>query len=164
MILEAILALAGTAAIASIINLFDKKKEVKPIYMKDQLPGDLPVIALSNNGKMLNFLLDSGSNISHICEDCYESLESDLIGTFEENSVAGLGATNMGVTMCKAILSDNIGNKYNVNFSISKQLVDVAKTIEASTNVRIHGLLGTDFLKKYNYVIDFNSLKVYPNK
>ena len=72
MILEAILALAGTAAIASIVNLFDKKKEVKPIYMKAQLPGDLPVIALSNNGKMLNFLLDSGSNISHICEDCYE--------------------------------------------------------------------------------------------
>lgn len=164
MILEAILALAGTAAIASIINLFDKKKEVKPIYMKAQLPGDLPIIALSNNGKMFNFLLDSGSNISHICEDCYENLESDLIGTFEENSVAGLGATNMGVTMCKAVLSDNIGNKYNVNFSISKQLVDVAKTIEASTNVRIHGLLGTDFLKKYNYVIDFNSLKVYPNK
>lgn len=163
MILGAILVLAGVAAVASVVNLFDRKvKPVETVPMEIQLPGNLPIIALSSNGNTLNFLLDSGSNISHICAEYYEALDAELLGTYENGEVAGLGATNTGVTMCKATLKDIIGNEYNVNLSVSNQLSAVARNIEMSTGVKVHGLLGTDFLKEYNYVIDFKALEVYP--
>lgn len=165
MMLSAILALAGVAAVASVVNLFDRKvKPVKTVPMEIQLPGNLPIIALSNNGNVLNFLIDSGSNISHICAEYYEALDAELLGTYEEGEVAGLGATNTGVTMCSTTLKDILGNEYKVNLSVSNQLSAVAKSIEASTGVQIHGLLGTDFLKVNNYVIDFKALAVYPCK
>lgn len=165
MILGAILALAGVAAVASVVNLFDRKvKSVETVPMEIQLPGNLPIIALSSNGNVLNFLLDSGSNISHICAEYYKALDAELLGTYKDGEVAGLGATSTGVTMCKAILKDVIGNEYNVNLSVSNQLSAVARNIEMNTGVKVHGLLGTDFLKEYNYVIDFKALEVYPKK
>ena len=66
--------------------------------------------------------------------------------------------------MCMATLNDTIGNEYKVNLSVSNQLSTVTRNIEVNTGVKIHGLLGTDFLRGYNYVIDFKSLKVYPEK
>lgn len=166
MMLSAILALAGVAAVASVVNLFDRKvKPIETVPMEIQLPGNLPIIALSNGkGNVFNFLLDSGSNISHICAECFEDLDAQLLGTYENGEVAGLGANNIGVTMCNATLFDVLGHEYKVNLSVSSQLTDVADNIEANTGVRIHGLLGTDFLKEYNYVIDFKSLEVYSKK
>lgn len=165
MMLSAILALAGVAAVASVVNLFDRKvKPVETVPMEIQLPGNLPIIALSNNGNVLNFLLDSGSNISHICAEYYDILDAELLGTYKDGEVAGLGATNTGVVMCSTTLKDILGNDYKVNLSVSNQLSAVAKSIEMNTGVKVHGLLGTDFLKEYNYVIDFKALEVYPRK
>ncbi len=164
-ILNMILALTAVAAVASVINLFNRKVEpVDSVPMEIQLPGNLPIIALSSNGNVFNFLLDSGSNISHICAEYYEALGAEMIGTYEDGEVAGLGATNTGVTMCRTTLKDILGNEYKVNLSVSSQLSAVAKNIEASTGVQIHGLLGTDFLKANNYVIDFKALAVYPSE
>lgn len=166
MILNTILIFTGIAAVASLINLSNKKeKGIKTIPMKIQLPGNLPIIALSNgNGEVLNFIIDSGSNISHICTEYSESLNKEILGTYKNGTVEGLGATNTGVTMCRTTLNDVIGNKYEIDLSISDQLTVVANSIEESTGVKIHGLLGTDFLKRYNCVIDFNSLEVYSKK
>ena len=165
MILNIILILTGVAAIASVVNFFDnRKKHAETVPMEVQLPGNLPIISLSSNGNVLNFLIDSGSNISHICAEYYDSLNAELIGTYEEGKVSGLGATNTGITMCTTTLKDTIGNEYKVNLSISNQLSAVTKSIETSTGVTVHGLLGTDFLKEYNCVIDFKSLEVYPKK
>ena len=69
MILEAILILTGVAALGSIVNIFMKDGKItqESISIKKYMPGDLPVITLTNNGVALNFLIDTGSNISHIC-------------------------------------------------------------------------------------------------
>lgn len=166
MILSIILVLAGVAAVASVANLCDKRanKDANVVPMEVQLPGNLPIIALSNNGVVFNFLLDSGSNISHICSEYFELLDCKVLGTYKEGNVHGLGAKNEGITMCSATLKDIAGKEYSVNLSISNQLKAVSDSIEATTGVRVHGLLGTDFLRTYNYVLDFKTLEVYPRK
>lgn len=166
MILEVILVLTGVAALGSIINIFMKDKEVpqESISIKKYMPGDLPVITLTNNGIALNFLIDTGSNISHICPSAAALIEHEHLGSNNNTKIAGLGALNQGVTFCTAKFKDTLSKEYEVQLSISAELEETSKYIKESTGVEIHGLLGTDFLQNYKYVIDFKSLEVYVRK
>ena len=166
MILEAILVLTGVSAIGNIINLFMKNKEVpkESISIKKYMPGDLPVITLTNNGVALNFLIDTGSNISHICPSAAALIEHEHLGTNKNTKIAGLGAVNQGVTICTAKFKDTLSKEYKIQLSISAELEETSKYIKENTGVEVHGLLGTDFLQNYKYVIDFKSLEVYARK
>ena len=166
MILEAILTFSGVAALGSIVNLFMRNKEVpqESISIKKYMPGDLPVITLTNNGVALNFLIDTGSNISHICPSAAALIKSKHVRTDGSTKVAGLGAINQGVTICIAKFKDTLSKEYEIQLSVSAELEETTKYIKKSTGVEIHGLLGTDFLQNYKYVIDFKSLEVYARK
>lgn len=164
MIIHIILVLILVVFVASIINLYYNirdRKVYKTLPMETQLPLELPIISLANDGKVLNFLVDSGSNVSHICKEYYKSIKSKILGTYDDE-ITSLGTTNKGITMCEAKFTDTLGNEYDINLSISKEFTEVARKFEDSTGIRVHGLLGTDFLRKYNYVLDFNSLVAYP--
>ena len=166
MILEAILILTGVAALGSIVNIFMKDGRItqESISIKKYMPGDLPVITLTNNGVALNFLIDTGSNISHICPSAVALIKHKHLGTNNTTKIAGLGAVNQGVAICTAKFKDALSNKYEIQMSISAELEETTKYIKENTGVEIHGLLGTDFLQNYKYVIDFKSLEVYARK
>lgn len=163
MISEVILVFAGVAALGSVVNIFMKNKEVpqESISIKKYMPGDLPVITLTNNGVALNFLIDTGSNISHICPSAATLIELQHTEVDGKREVAGLGALNQGVIICSAKFKDTLSKEYEVELSISKELEETAKYIKKNAGIEIHGLLGTDFLQNYKYVIDFKTLEVY---
>lgn len=162
MILNIILTLTIVASLASIINLFETKKSDKKLPMKVKMPGNLPIVAFSTEeGKVLNFIIDSGSNISHICSEYFNDLNTKEVHVHKDGTVTGLGAVNTGITTCNTILTDPYGRRYSITLSVSEQLSEVAQGIEQVTGVKIHGLIGTDFLKTYNYTIDFKSLNIY---
>ena len=147
--------------IAAIIALLCKSTNKGKLPMEVQLPGGLPIITLTNNNKALNFIIDSGSNVSHICSNYFKDINATLIDTPEEATISGLGSVVSNIKMCEASFEDVMGKTYNVQLSISEELNEVAKSMEESTGVVIHGLLGTDFLKEYKCNINFDSLEVY---
>lgn len=164
MILEIIATLSGVAAVGSIANIFMKNREFprekNGISIKKYMPGNLPIITLTNNNVAVNFLIDTGSNISHICKSVVKELNTKSMEASDVN-VAGLGAINKTVNFCKATFKDVLSRKYIVELSISEELDNTADYIEQNTGIRIHGLLGTDFLQNYKYTIDFNTLEIY---
>lgn len=166
MILEAILVLTGVAALGSIVNIFMEKRSTPQdsISIKKYMKGDLPVITLTNNGVALNFLIDTGSNISHICPSAAALIEHEHLGSNDNIKIAGLGALNQGVTFCTAKFKDTSSKEYKIQLSISAELEETSKYIKENTGIEVHGLLGTDFLQNYKYVIDFKSLEVYARK
>lgn len=162
MILEFILLLTLITAISSILSIITNKKYIQnSISIKKYMPGDLPVITLTNNNVKLNFLIDTGSNISHICPSVISSIVCEHLGTNNTTKIAGLGATTIGIANCLATFKDELNKEYTIQLSISKELENTVKYIKESTGTDIHGLLGTDFLQKYKYTIDFKTLEVY---
>lgn len=169
MIVETTLVFAVVAALGSIANIFMNNRNVsntpkKGISIKKYMKSDLPVLTLTNNGIALNFLIDTGSNISHICPSAAELIDHKYLGESKNTTVAGLGGINQGVKVCSATFKDTLSREYNLTLTISEGLEETTKYIESATGFKIHGLLGTDFLKKYKYIIDFKTLEVYRNQ
>ena len=165
MILETILTLTGVTAIASIVNLFDKFKgsNNESISIKKYMPGDLLIITLYNNGTPFNFLLDTGSNICHICPSIVKNIKYNSIDEGNTETV-GLGGKSIQSNSCKATFTDEKNREYSINLVISKEFEMSANSIEKCIGVKINGLLGTDFLQNYKYVIDFKTLEVHARR
>lgn len=164
MIIETIMIFAGVAAIGSLTSVYlhTKKPSNDSISIKKYMPDDLPVITLTNNGIALNFLIDTGSNISHIIPSVLKDIKGNKIQS--NNEIAGIGAVTTESNSIEIKVKDTLSKEYDIILVVSKGLEESAKYIEQSTGVKIHGLLGTDFLQKYQYVIDFKTLEVYAKK
>lgn len=135
----------------------------KSLAIKKCMKKGYAVITLTNRGKSYNFLLDSASNISHICSEYLQDLDIVQRGKLNDE-IAGFGGTTKRSEYCIVKFKDRLHNKYQTVLSVSDNLSSALKGFEQNTSTVIHGLLGTDFLKKYECVIDYSTLKVYPRK
>lgn len=125
----------------------------------------LPAIAFECNGKELLFILDTGSNGCHINKSVLSELGVKTKSIEKKDGVEDYVATGNGVVdpateKCDIILS--LGN-YKFNVSSNVEEMDAAfDYIFKSDGVRIHGILGTNFLRANNWTIDFANEVVYP--
>lgn len=121
----------------------------------------LPVITLESEGHKLNFILDTGSNESHISKEAFEKLCVEKRKT--ETQVYGAGGIALSVG--KADIEFTYKNAtYLTTLIISPSLDATFKAIKDSEGASIHGILGNDFLIKYSYIMDFESLVVYSKR
>ena len=112
------------------------------------------------NGKAMNFLLDTGSTISYV--DAAAVSEMDLELHEYNDSVIGLGGSQDMDYYCSLKLEtpetvtviDLPINDFSGPFSF----------IERESGVKIHGLLGNNFLLASKYVIDYEKMKVLKPK
>lgn len=121
----------------------------------------LPVITLESEGHKLNFILDTGSNESHVSKEAFEKLCVEKRKT--ETQVYGAGGVALSVG--KVDLEFTYKNATYLTTLIISPALDVTfKAIKDSEGASIHGILGNDFLIKYSYVIDFESLVAYSKR
>lgn len=153
-----ILALA-MIVIANIVNTIIKKKNSK-ISFKEALDlTELPVITLMNNNKKLNFLLDTGSNISYINNSLLPLLDYEKIE--KEMDIIGIEGNKMNSQFCKLSVSYK-----NQSFEEEFSTADLEKAfniIKQESGVQIHGILGSKFFEKYKYVLNFKECAAYIN-
>ena len=109
--MEIILCLVGTVILGVIIFLIHQCYEVKKfkISFKEALDlCDLPVITLYQNGKRYNFLLDTGSNRSHISVEYIDELKIKYAKS--STQVSGIEGNSMEVKQGLSVF-ENIGGK-----------------------------------------------------
>ena len=140
-------------------NLWRSKKLGRPF--KDTVTnGGIPIVTLKNGEKEFNFILDTGSDISHIDSNIKTSL-SDI------EEVEG---DNLTITTANGSVESN-NNWVKVPLNYKKQnfiedfmlldLHDVFETLKEDTEIQLHGILGSTFLRKYGYVLDYDDLVAY---
>ena len=111
--------------------------------------GDEITIPLKVENKLINFTLDSGFNGGILISPKSINIDkSKLVATFE----AGYFVLNKLINKKTEV--------YN-NVSIEKSyLFDEPAIISSTTNIN-HNLLGTSFIKQFNWIFDFNTGDVY---
>lgn len=122
---------------------------------------DLPIITFMNNGKKLNFLLDTGSTSSHINEKALSGLDFGIISDVSSEFVGAEGnITKVNAIGMQMTYKDMVFTSLFYRTDLDKAFNYVKK----NSGVQIHGLLGSVFFKQYGYVLDFKELKAYIKK
>lgn len=136
-----------------IISMALNSQVVEHIKMKSSKK---PIVLATVNGQKGYFLVDTGSDISIINSQVLEKYNLEEIKVHGDHKRAiGFNGTQTNVMKIKNV-NMLIGDNFDHNQFYSFNLTCIVKSIEAKTNLRITGIIGTDLLMKYNCVIDYS--------
>lgn len=114
-----------------------------------------PMIVLFHEGKRLNFIIDTGCTKSLISDSAIDLSPYETIDEVNSWGVDGIK------TVCpvKRITLSYGDLELPFDFSV-RDITSINKTTQKH-GVTAHGLIGSDFLAKYKYVLDFKKCLVY---
>lgn len=119
----------------------------------------IPFVTVSNGDKTLNFIIDTGSNLSY--------LDSRYLDWFKakdlNKSTKTVGAGGSLETHHYVISFDYNGRKFK-DVVGSVDLQHAFGQIKDESGIEIHGILGVQFLRSNHFVIDFDTLNFYQMK
>ena len=161
-IVAMIIILACVAIIAGFANLIMNRRKIDPkvgrISFKESMDlVELPIITFMNNGKKLNFLLDTGASYSSINGAILGNLS--YIDTGESGSHFGIEGTVKESKYIKMNV-DYRSKSYEDDFQVM-DLSQAFDNIKQQFGINLHGILGSTFFQKYRYVLDFSELVAY---
>lgn len=156
-IIICVIILIITAAIIIGILAGIKKKNSEISFREAMDLAELPVITFYNGDRKINFLLDTGSNISYLNKSIVSSLVVGLTG--EESNIIGIEGNKVNCKICKMIIKRK-NQEFEEEFSIA-DLDKAFRTVKEESGVQIHGILGSRFFEKYKYVLDFKDYIAY---
>lgn len=141
------------------LNLWRSKKLGLPF--KDTLTNvGIPIVTLENGEKEFNFILDTGSDISHIDSNIKTSL-SDIEEVEGDNLTVTTASGSVEGNNNWVRVPLNYKKQYFIEDFMLLDLHDVFKTIKEDTGIQLHGILGSTFLRKYGYILDYDDLVAY---
>lgn len=156
-IIICVIILIITAAIITGILAGIKKKNSEISFREAMDLAELPVITFYNGDRKINFLLDTGSNISYLNKNIVSSLVVESTG--EESNIIGIEGNKVNCKICKMIIRRK-NQKFEEEFSIA-DLDKAFRIVKEESGVQIHGILGSRFFEKYKYVLDFKDYIAY---
>lgn len=165
MVLEIVGMLLAVVILAVIINGVDdycrQRKRVNMSFKEAMDLVELPVVTFYNGDKKLNFLLDTGSNISQINSSVLPLLDHKKVEE-KDMDVTGIEGNKVNTEFCEMTITYK-GQEFVGEFCIH-DLDDAFAIVKEESGVQIHGILGSLFFQKYKYVFDFASLIAYTKK
>lgn len=158
-----VITLVGFAITIFSIYLVGHLNRVKPDYVfsfKDTMDTHkIPIVSFEHDGKIVNFVIDSGAshsiiNTSSIGEFRYKLLEN------AGGKVYGIDGNTVKTRLASVELTKN-GHVFQDIFQVMP--VPGLDSIKEKENLEVYGILGSQFLKKYQFLINYKHLKAYTN-
>lgn len=156
-IINIILLVLLLAFSVNIIEKIIREKRDKISFKESMDLTDLPIITLYNGKTKINFLLDTGSNLSHINRSYLSNLEYQDLNI--EQDTIGMEGNKVTSKVCRIQVFYK-ENRYEEEF-VASDLDNAFNTIKQESGVQIHGILGNKFFEKYKYILDFSNLTAY---
>lgn len=156
-IIGVVISVLAVEFIANTINDIRKRNNSKISFKEAMDLVELPVVTFYNGDKKLNFLLDTGSNVSYINSSIIPLLVHEK--TDKEMNTIGIEGNKVSNQFCK--MSVTYKNQvFEEEFSIA-DLDEAFSVVKQESGVQIHGILGSKFFERYKYVLDFKELIAY---
>ena len=129
-----------------------------PLYWGLQKTG-LPLIVVTctddtGTARELCLLIDTGSTNNILFSFVYEHFQKNFKSLKEQGSIMGFEGQQHETPQIEATF-DSIFSVLDVS--------DGMKHVQEDSGVQIHGVLGIHFLVDYEWIIDFNELKILNN-
>ena len=156
-IIIVVLMVSAVALIADTIMEVRNRNNSKISFKESMDLTELPVATFNCNRKKLNFLLDTGSNLSYINSSVLPLLDHEIIDG--ESSVIGFEGNEVSTGSCRIAVTYK-RKRFEEEFNIA-DLDTAFKVIKQESGVQLHGILGSRFFEKYKYIIDFKNLIAY---
>lgn len=118
---------------------------------------NLPIVTFYQGDKKFNFLLDTGATLSVINQAALESITHTT--TNETGELYGVDGVKREVSYA----SINLAYK-NKDYTEEFQVLDMQEAIDqvkAESGVNMVGIIGSEFFRKYKYILDFDELIAY---
>ena len=141
------------------LNLILKRNKISFRESLDLV--DLPIVTFKNNNIKLNFLLDTGSNVSYINKEVLSQLQYETTNRIDQ--FMGASGEVQVVNIIKMSLLYKDKKDYIEYFSIA-DLSKAFNAIKSENGVTIHGILGNSFFLTYGYILDFEEKSFYNRK
>lgn len=121
---------------------------------------ELPVCTFFQGNKKINFLLDTGSNNNLIDKHILPKINhKELQGN---THLYGLEGNTQVIPVCSITISYE-EKDFEDAFMVA-DLSSVFSRIKQESGVNLHGIIGSNFFHKYQYVLDFKTLIAYSKK
>lgn len=138
-------------------------KKAKALLAISFAPGfispNIPIATFKQKDKELNFIIDTGSDHNVIDKDALSSIEH-VIDKDKLYDLTGLGVTGENKVKTCDVTFQYEEDTFTEAFLIS-DLKGPFSTIKQCHAIPLHGMLGSNFLKKNNLILDFNNLIAY---
>lgn len=160
-IIEILLIILGGIGLALIVGYFEDKirMEKRKISLKESLDlAEIPIVTFIEGDTKLNFLLDTGSSDSHISTSAAKLCKASAVDT-DYTFTTGSGSGNAGKVLNTILKYKN--ESFTVNLYVSEGLDTSFEAVKSNCGVQLHGILGSDFLRKHKYIMDFAELIAY---
>ena len=118
----------------------------------------LPICTFSQGDKRLNFILDTGSDVSIIDSNILDQIEHSVLEDTEGN-LYGVDGVRTKVPVCTITL--NYRNKDYPGAFLVRNMKEAFGNMKNDHGVNLHGLIGSRFFNQYKYVLDFADLIAY---
>ena len=119
---------------------------------------NIPIATFSQGDKDIVFLLDTGSDNNVINKGALEYVEHERVEGGDTTTLSGVNGTTE-VEHCSIKFSCD-EDSYKADFLVA-DLNEAFNTIKKGHCITIHGILGSNFLRNHNVVLDFNNLTAY---
>ncbi len=159
--LKIVIILALVFITAKIINAVEEKCKptIKGLYFGDTIDKcNLPIVAVNIGNQKFNFIIDSGSYNSVIDSSNLPRIDHIPIEGVE-GAAYGIDGTHIATSFVRIDM-----NQDDVDFVDEFQVLDIKQAlqnIKDTFGIEAVGLLGASFLKRYNFVIDFDKYTAY---
>ena len=162
-ILEVLIVLVVVFVIATVINgiedYHNRNSLVRLSFTDNMGRLNLPVVSLTNNGQSFNFLIDTGATLSVIDSNALGKLAYTKVET--TGNAYGVDGNIIPVEYARIELNHE-NTKFVDEFQIMR--VDAFDNIKESDKIEIVGILGSTFLKRYNFTINYKDLIIFAKK
>jgi len=118
---------------------------------------EMPVCTFHQGEKKLNFLLDTGATKNILDSRYADSIEVEKSN--DHSTLFGMEGNIVNTPVCNIVLSYKDRN-YKDTFLVH-DMSSAFDLVKKESGVLLHGILGSGFFHKFQYVLDFKELIAY---